>query len=274
MWKIERCAPSSNSHCSVIWGDLMKHCNAWVITRRTICGIFSPCYDGLWFDSKGFTPICHKFWFCANDLTHHVGGIGRKFCVDKPCVPSTWLAQVGTNLIQFEVITLEEAWFIMCEAHKYVPWIFFVNESTTPPNRLANLDAWPNILNNMPIWQATMLKLSMQQINMWEARWTLEPTFLSPTKFPSQGYGHIYIMSFGPPPNTKQYDDDDGKFPYLHLCWLHNDDGKFLGWSWEMGALQTPLFHLAKCDVLWPNGKFDSFFNKELAWSATPNELC
>jgi hypothetical protein len=32
-----------------------------------------------------------------------------------------------------------------------------------------------------------------------------------------------------------------------------------------MGALQTPLFHLAKCDVLWPNGKFDSFFNKELA---------
>jgi hypothetical protein len=25
---------------------------------------------------------------------------------------------------------------------------------------------------------------------------------------------------------------------------------------------------------LWPNGKFDSFFNKELAWSATPNELC
>jgi hypothetical protein len=101
----------------------------------------------------------------------------------------------------------------MCEVHKYAPWTFFVNESTTPSNWLANLDAWPKIPNNMPIWQPTTLKLSMQQINRWEAGRTLEPTFLPPTKVPPLRYWHIYIMRFGPPPNTKQYDVTIGIFP-------------------------------------------------------------
>jgi len=39
-------------------------------------------------------------------LTRCVGGIGRKYCVNRPLVPSTWPMQVGT--IQFEVIVLEE----------------------------------------------------------------------------------------------------------------------------------------------------------------------
>jgi hypothetical protein len=44
--------------------------------------------------------------------------------------------------------------------HKCAPWTFFANESTTPPNQLANLEAWPKTHNNKPIWRATMLKLS------------------------------------------------------------------------------------------------------------------
>jgi hypothetical protein len=96
----------------------MKHCNAQIITRRTICGIPNPCYYGLWFDFKRFAPICHKVWFCANDLIHYVGGTGKKYCVNKPLVPSTWIVQIGTNLTQFEVIALEEARFILCEACK------------------------------------------------------------------------------------------------------------------------------------------------------------
>jgi hypothetical protein len=77
---------------------LMKHCDTRIITRRTICGIPNPCYDGLQSNLKGSALICHKFWFCVNDLTC-AGRIERKYCVDRPLVPSTWLMQVRTNLI-------------------------------------------------------------------------------------------------------------------------------------------------------------------------------
>jgi hypothetical protein len=88
--RIEMCPPSLNTHCFAIQKGLMKHCDAIIIAKKTICAIPNPCYDGLWFDLKGFTPICHKFWFCEDDLIHCVGGIGRKYCVDRPLVPSMW----------------------------------------------------------------------------------------------------------------------------------------------------------------------------------------
>jgi hypothetical protein len=109
---------------------------------------------------------------CANDLTRCVGGIGRKYCVNRPLVPSTWPMQVGT--IQFEVIVLEEAKFVLCEGCKCVPCALFVNESTTPCNWFTNPKAWPKTYNNKPIQWATMLKLSNQQINRWEVGQTLE----------------------------------------------------------------------------------------------------
>jgi hypothetical protein len=90
VWKIERCRPSSNIRCFTIQRNLMKHYNAIIITKIAICGIPSPCYNGLWFNLKRFTPICHKFWFCANVLTHCVGRTGRKYHVDRPFVPSMW----------------------------------------------------------------------------------------------------------------------------------------------------------------------------------------
>jgi hypothetical protein len=90
-------------------------CDARIIAKKTIHGILNPCYNGLWFDLKGSASIRHKFWFCANDLTCCVGGIGRKYYVDRPLVPSMWSMQVGTNLTHFEVTTLEEAGFVMCE---------------------------------------------------------------------------------------------------------------------------------------------------------------
>jgi len=106
---------------------------------------------------KGSTLIRHNFWFCANDLIHCVGRTRRKYYVDSPLVPSTWLVQIGIDLIQFEVTALEEAKFVMCEAHKCVPWTLFVNESTTPCNQLANPKVWPKTHNNKPIRGATML---------------------------------------------------------------------------------------------------------------------
>jgi hypothetical protein len=130
----------------------MKYCDAKIIARRTIHGIPNPCYNGLWYDLKGFLPIHHKFWFCVDDLTRCVGGTRRKYCVDRPLVPSMWLVQVRTNLTQFEVTTLQEVGFVMCETCKCVTQTFFANESTTPCNQHVDLEAWPKTRNNKPIW--------------------------------------------------------------------------------------------------------------------------
>jgi hypothetical protein len=120
VWRIERCPPSLNTHYFAIQRGLIKHCDDIIIAKKTIRAIPSPCYNGLWFDLKGSVPICHKLWFCEDDLTYCVEGIGKKYCVDRPLVPSMWPMQVGTNLTQFEATILEEVKFVLCEACKIV----------------------------------------------------------------------------------------------------------------------------------------------------------
>jgi hypothetical protein len=61
VWRIERCPPSSNIHCSTIQKNSMKHCDAKIIVRRIVHGISSQRYDGLWSILKGSIPIRHKF---------------------------------------------------------------------------------------------------------------------------------------------------------------------------------------------------------------------
>ncbi len=56
----------------------------------------------------------------------------KKYCVDRPLVPSTWPMQVGTDLTRFEVTALKEVGFVICEARKCAPQTLFANESTTP----------------------------------------------------------------------------------------------------------------------------------------------
>jgi len=131
VWRIERCPPLSNTRCFVIQKDSMKHYDTRIIAKKIVHGIPSPYYNGLWSNLKRSAQIHHKFWFCVNNLTHCVGRIGRKYHVDRPLVPSTWPMQVGTNLIQFEMIALGEARFILCEACKCVFRTLFVNENTT-----------------------------------------------------------------------------------------------------------------------------------------------
>jgi hypothetical protein len=104
VWRIKRCPPSSNTHCLIIKKDSMKHYDARIIARKTICGIPNPCYNGLWLNLKGFTPIHHKFYFCADDLIRFVRGIERKYYVDKPLVPSMWPVQVGIDLIDLVIV--------------------------------------------------------------------------------------------------------------------------------------------------------------------------
>jgi hypothetical protein len=148
VWRIERCPPSSNTHCSAIQIVSMKHCNTKIIARKIVHGIHIPCYDGLWSYLKGFAPIHHKFWFCAYDLTCYVGRTGRKYCVDRPFVPSTWPMRVRTDLTQFEVTTLKEVGFVLCEVWKCALRTFFANESTTLCNQHANPEARPKTHNN------------------------------------------------------------------------------------------------------------------------------
>ncbi len=86
---------------------------------------------------------------------------------------------------------------------------------------------------------------------------------MPPTEVPLLGYGQFYLISSSPPPSTKQYEVTIGNFPNC-TCVDHTNDGKFLGWSRDVGALQTSLFHPAKCDALLPNRFFHSFFDMEL----------
>jgi hypothetical protein len=151
VWIIERCPPSLNTHYFAIQRDLMKHCDIKIVAKKTVHDIFGPCYNGFWFDLKGSAPIRHKFWFCADDLTHYIGRTRRKYCVNRPLVLSTWPVQVRTDLTQFEMTTLEEVKKILCEEHKCVPRTFFVDESTTPRNQHVDPEAWPKTHNNMPI---------------------------------------------------------------------------------------------------------------------------
>jgi hypothetical protein len=58
-----------------------------------------------------------------------------------------------------------------------------------------------------------MFKFSTQQINKWEVGKTLEVIVLPPIEVPQPWYGQIYIISFGPPPNTNQYEVTQSQVP-------------------------------------------------------------
>ncbi len=148
-------------------------------------------------------------------MIHCVKGTKRKYFVDKPLVPSMWPVRIGTDLTQFEVTTLEELGFVLCEACKCAPRTLFANESTTPPNWPADPEAWPKIRNNKLIKRTITFKLSTQQTNRWEAGWTLEAVVLPPIEVPPLTYGQIYIISFNPPLSTKQFEVTIGNF---HNC--------------------------------------------------------
>jgi hypothetical protein len=47
VWRIERYPPLSNTHCSTIQRDLMKHYNAKIIVKRIVRGIPSLIWKGL-----------------------------------------------------------------------------------------------------------------------------------------------------------------------------------------------------------------------------------
>jgi hypothetical protein len=97
---------------------------------------------------------------------------------------------------------------------------------------------------------------------------------LPTTKVPPPMYGQIYIMSSNPPPNTKQYEVTIGNFPTCTCVDFITMMTSSFGGRGHGCIADSALFHLAKCDILWPNKKFHSFPDMELEWNATPNEVC
>jgi hypothetical protein len=44
-----------------------------------------------------------------------VGGISKKYALNKQALPSLWHVQAGTNIIEIKVVALEEANFLFLE---------------------------------------------------------------------------------------------------------------------------------------------------------------
>jgi hypothetical protein len=106
VWRIERCPPSSNNHCSTNQRDSMKHCDTKIIAQKIVHGIPSPYYNGLWFNLKGFAPICQKFYICPINVAN----------ASKDRLDSIWGDNIGGGKICF-------VWSAqMCSSNFFCEW--------------------------------------------------------------------------------------------------------------------------------------------------------
>lgn len=55
--------------------------------------------------------IPRNFWFCSDEMNQCMKGSKKKWMLDWPNIPSTWLVNVGTNLSREEVFALEDITF-------------------------------------------------------------------------------------------------------------------------------------------------------------------
>jgi len=89
--------PSSIQYAMLCNAQNTKNfCEAKIISKISIYGIPTACYDGLWCNAKRSPIVCHKFWFCIDDLIRCVGFHSRKYVVDRPIIQSIWLVQLAT----------------------------------------------------------------------------------------------------------------------------------------------------------------------------------
>ncbi len=90
IWRIKHYPPQLNTHCSTLQKDIKHYYKAKIISKQINHGIFSPCYVGYWFVTKGVSIELHKFWFCHDDLICCVGRINEKYALDKLILLSFW----------------------------------------------------------------------------------------------------------------------------------------------------------------------------------------
>jgi hypothetical protein len=61
-----------------------------------------------------------------------VGGTNKKYALDRLALPSLWHVQIGTNLIQIEVVALEEVGFLLLEKPR-CPFVNQVGDDIATP---------------------------------------------------------------------------------------------------------------------------------------------
>ncbi len=69
-----------------------------------------------------------------------MGGLGRKYVVDRPHVPIIWPIQESTCLIQNEVIMLKEVCFVLLN-NSIVFFVIFLMVISTPMHQLLDVDS-------------------------------------------------------------------------------------------------------------------------------------
>ncbi len=72
-----------------------------------------------------------------------MGGLGRKYVVDRPHVPTIWPIQESMYVIQDEVTTLKKVNFAVV-SNSIVFFIIFLMVISTPMHKLLDVDSWPN----------------------------------------------------------------------------------------------------------------------------------
>ena len=84
-------------------------CNAKVMTGKY--GILAPIYKGFMKEFRSLNNVEYEFLFCPDDIKRCVSGSKKKYVLDWPIIPNTWLVNIGTNLSRKEILALEDVEF-------------------------------------------------------------------------------------------------------------------------------------------------------------------
>lgn len=128
------------------------------INEKNYQHVHVPCYDGWWFSFGGGPCKFHKFYFRCDDLNRCVGGLGRKYVVDRPHVPTICPIQEGPYLIQDKVTMLKEVNFVLV-SNSIVFFVIFLTVISTRMHQLLDVDSWPKFCNNKNIQCPQTFKL-------------------------------------------------------------------------------------------------------------------
>jgi hypothetical protein len=80
--------------CFTLQKSTKHFCATRIITKPTSINVHAQTYLGLWFQFLDAPLKLHKFWLCANDINHYVGGTKRKYALDIPIVSKIWPIKV------------------------------------------------------------------------------------------------------------------------------------------------------------------------------------
>lgn len=72
-------------------------CNAKVSNDKH--GTPGPFYKGLKEEFCSTNNVEYRFWFSSDNIKRYVSGNKKRYVLDWPIVPSTWLVKIGTNLL-------------------------------------------------------------------------------------------------------------------------------------------------------------------------------